>query len=238
MYKMSRASTKSNPEGSGTADGQERVVTDKRLLKGEATRDRVLDAAERCFARDGFDAVSIRQIAADAEVTLGVVGFHCKSKQELFRTVLARRVEALNVIRRERLTELKAAPQGPAVHALVDAYLTPYLEYASDGDPQWRAYAALIARIVSDDRYYAEVRDLYDPVALEYLAEFQKLYPHAAKRQLATVLTLTVASLLSIVASRERIGGLSGQHEPTRPIDYRDMLIDFCAGGIERALST
>ncbi|MEC9103115.1 MAG: helix-turn-helix domain-containing protein, partial [Pseudomonadota bacterium] len=66
-------------------------TTDGRLARGEATRERVLDAAERCFAAKGFEAVSIRQIAAEAEVTLGVVGFHGGSKEELFMTVFSRR---------------------------------------------------------------------------------------------------------------------------------------------------
>lgn len=234
---MSRVPPKTNSASPIESDGTDRAVTDKRILRGEATRDRVLDAAERCFAADGFDAVSIRQIAAEAEVTLGVVGFHSKSKRELFRTVLARRVEPLNIARRERLAALKTSSEGMTVHGLVDAYLFPYLEYASGGDPQWRAYAALIARIVSDDRYYREVRDLYDPVALEYMAAFETLYPNASKKDLATLLTLTVSSLLSIVASRERISGLSHEEIPATPLDYRRVLVDFCAGGIERTLA-
>ena len=36
---------------------------DGRVARGEITRERVLDAAERCFAELGFDAVSIRRIA-------------------------------------------------------------------------------------------------------------------------------------------------------------------------------
>lgn len=212
-------------------------VTDKRILRGEATRDRVLDAAERCFATDGFDAVTIRQVATEAGVTLGVVGFHCKSKRELFRTVLSRRVEALNIERRAGLSALLASASGPTVRGLVDAYLSPYLAYASSGDPQWRAYAALIARIVSDDRYYDYVRDLYDPVAIEYMDAFGLPFPQASRERLATLLTLTVASLLSMVASRARIAGLSGTKLSPSPTDYRDVLIDFCTGGIERALN-
>ena len=37
---------------------------DGRVARGEITRERVLDAAERCFAELGFDAVSIRRIAS------------------------------------------------------------------------------------------------------------------------------------------------------------------------------
>lgn len=211
--------------------------TDGRLLRGEATRERVLDAAERLFAAEGFDAVSIRRIAAEASVTLGVVGFHGGSKQNLMRTVLERRVEALNTRRRSALEALRAAKTPLGLRDLVDAYLTPYLEYASQGDPQWRAYARLIARIANDDRWYPSVGGLYDPVAREYLQAMQQARPDAPQQQLATALTLTVASMLSLVASRARIAGLSNR-APGSPMEYRATLITFCMGGIDAVSRT
>ena len=211
-------------------------TTDGRLARGEATRERVLDAAERCFAADGFEAVSIRQIAREAEVTLGVVGFHGGSKEELFKTVLARRSTTLDDLRTAALAELHARGDF-TIRDLVDAYLTPYLDIASRGDPQWRAYAELIARVASTDHYVPQIRDLYDPTARLYIAEIQRLRPGASAEALATVLTLTVASMLSIVASRARIVGLSETATCDEPMDYRKILIDFCTGGIETALS-
>ena len=62
------------------------------------------------------------------------------------------------------------------------------------------------------------------------------LYPNASKQDLATLLTLTVSSLLSIVASRERISSLPHEEIPATPLDYRTVLVDYCTGGIERAL--
>ena len=209
---------------------------DGRVARGEVTQARVLDAAERCFAATGFDAVSIRQIAAEAGVTLGVVGFHGGSKEALIRTVLARRVDTLNRLRREALAGLRARG-GITLVDLVDGYVTPYLEIASRGDPQWRAYAQLIARIVSDDRYYRDVSALYDPVAQEYLDAMAECRPEADRQALATGLALSVASMLSIVASTLRITTLSGRPAPESPIAFRGMLVAFCAGGIERALA-
>ena len=216
--------------------GGDRGQTDGRLARGEATRDRVLDAAERLFASMGYDAVTIRQIAQEAGVTLGVVGFHGGAKEDLFRTVLARRVDTLNALRRAGLAALRA--QGtPGMRDVVDAYLTPYLDIASRGDPQWRAYAQLIARIVSDDRYYPQVRGLYDPVATEYLDAMQAAAPQADRQALAGAFVLTVAAMLSIVASSTRIEGLSGSPGPDSPMALRAMLVDYCTGGIERALA-
>lgn len=215
---------------------QQPRTTDGRLARGEATKDRVLDAAERCFAAHGFAAVTIRQVAREAKVTLGVVSFHGGSKEELFGTVLARRTATLNALRTDALKALQARG-GIVIRDLVDAYLTPYLEIASRGDPQWRAYAQLIARIVSDDKYYMQVRDLYDPVAQDFIAEMRRIYPDASAKAVATVLTLTVASMLSIVASRVRIAGLSGEPASESALDYRSTLVNFCTGGIEQALA-
>ena len=101
--------------------------SDGRIARGEITREKVLDAAERCFAMTGFDAVTVRQIAREAKVTLGVVGFHGGNKEALFLTVLKRRVETLNTLRLERLDELKIQGE-PTIESLISAYVTPYLE--------------------------------------------------------------------------------------------------------------
>ncbi len=212
--------------------------TDGRILRGEATRERVLDAAERCFGDGSFEEVSIRQIAAEAGVTLGVVGFHAGSKLDLFRTVLERRVETLNHARRKRLAALLDASPKPALRELCDAYIAPYLEVAAQGDAQWRAYARLVARISTDDKWYDEVGRLYDPVAREFIAAIRLSRPEAEPERLAAAMTLSVASMLTLVSTRARITGLSGQPDPGSPLAYREMLVDFCSGGIEAMLTT
>jgi AcrR family transcriptional regulator len=227
--------------GSGAAQS-EIVKEDGRLVRGEATRERVLDAAERLFAEHGFDGVSIRQIAQEACVTLGTVGFHGGSKLDLFKTILARRVATLSAARRTALARLRAENAGPpCLYALMDAYISPYIEIASGGDPQWRAYAKLIARIVDDERWYPHVRDLYDPVAREYLEAIHELDDRIDRGRLATAFVLSVASMLSLVASTLRIVSLSGKTIDTSPDSagvpaYRDTLVAFCVGGIERAV--
>lgn len=219
----------------GTESKENTQKSDGRLARGEATRERVLDAAERCFAARGFEAVTIRQIAREAGVTLGVVGFHGGSKEDLFTTVVTRRAETLHNLRMAGLSALRQ--QGNlTIRALVDAYITPYLEIASRGDPQWRAYAKLIAREASHAPNSPHVRNLYNPAARAFITEILALCPDARPEVPATTLTLMVSSMLSIVASRERVAELTGLPISDSPVDYRDVLVDFCTGGIEKAL--
>jgi AcrR family transcriptional regulator len=52
-----------------------------------ATRTRILDAARRMFAADGFGGAAARDIAAEAGVTVGALFHHFGSKAGLFRAV-------------------------------------------------------------------------------------------------------------------------------------------------------
>lgn len=204
---------------------------DGRTRRGMATRGRVLDAAERLFGANGFDAVSIRHIAAEAEVTPGVVQFHGGTKDALFYTVVARRVAELNTERRARLAALRR--EGVTLRGLLDAYISPYLDYASRGDVQWRAYACLIARVATEDRWHSMIAPLYDPVAREFLDEIARLLPGTERARLAAAMTLTVAAMLSLVATRARLADL-GEQPQGLPTDHRETLIGFCVGGFER----
>ncbi|MBX3529398.1 MAG: TetR/AcrR family transcriptional regulator [Rhizobiaceae bacterium] len=213
-------------------------VTDGRLLRGQSTRKQVLDAAERLFAEFGFDGVSIRQIAQEATVPLASVGFHGGTKIELFKTVIERRVNEVSAARSEALARMKARPQPPTLHELVAAYLGPYLDCAVDDDPQRRAYARLVARMSDHDRWYPTVRDLYDPLAREYLSAIAEAGPAVDRERLSAAFVFSIAAMLHLVSTRRRIGGLLGNENVDRDPSIEAMrgaLIDFCVGGIRGA---
>src|SRR3954465_1205221 len=61
--------------------------------KKAQTRERLLDAASTVFARKGFAATSIDEIAEVAGVTKGAVYSNFESKEDLVRTVLDERLQ-------------------------------------------------------------------------------------------------------------------------------------------------
>src|SRR5882757_10995311 len=73
--------------------GVEGVKT-RRAEYAEQTRTALLDAAAEAFARDGFTAASITQIASAARVTKGAVYHHFPDKHSLFAAVLDQYNEA------------------------------------------------------------------------------------------------------------------------------------------------
>ncbi|MEU4405138.1 TetR family transcriptional regulator [Streptosporangium sp. NPDC023963] len=55
----------------------------------EGTRRRILDAARRLFADLGYDQVTMRAIAAEADANIALINRYFGSKRELFAEVLA-----------------------------------------------------------------------------------------------------------------------------------------------------
>lgn len=76
------------------------------LTKGERTAHRIMDAAELLFARQGYEATTLRQIAAAAGLREPGLYNHFASKQALYEAVLYR---ALNPMAQAMTAQLEQA---------------------------------------------------------------------------------------------------------------------------------
>jgi AcrR family transcriptional regulator len=59
----------------------------------DATRTRILDGALRSFARNGFEGASVRLIAKEADVALGLLYRHFTGKEDLLRSIFERSMD-------------------------------------------------------------------------------------------------------------------------------------------------
>ena len=66
----------------------ERIMVEETQTKGEATRLAVEDAAVELFMEHGYHATSMRQIAERADLALGGIYNHFKSKDEIFEAII------------------------------------------------------------------------------------------------------------------------------------------------------
>jgi AcrR family transcriptional regulator len=55
-----------------------------------APQTQILDVAERLFARDGYEATSMRDVAQGAGVNVAMLYYHCGSKGEIFKQIYER----------------------------------------------------------------------------------------------------------------------------------------------------
>lgn len=85
-------------------------------------RREILDAARRCFARDGYHATSIKAIAREADIkSPSILHYHFKSKNEIFLAVMR---DALGTLT-ERATETGLKAQDtPRGLGAIDAFFT------------------------------------------------------------------------------------------------------------------
>jgi len=117
-----------------------------------ATRDRILDAAERLFADHGPEATSIRDITAAAGANLGAINYHFGTKQKLIVAALNRHLEPVD---RQRLAllgeaERRAGNKPPAVETLLEAMIRPAVEASFAAGQRNISFMRLMARCHSE----------------------------------------------------------------------------------------
>lgn len=78
-----------------TAQTGASAQTDLRMLKGDATRARLLERAIELFAEHGFAGVSTRTLALAAASNVALITFHFGSKQGLYEAAILETVERL-----------------------------------------------------------------------------------------------------------------------------------------------
>jgi AcrR family transcriptional regulator len=91
------------------------------------TIERLLDTAERLFAKYGYDGVGIRALAQEAGVNLGATTYHYGSKEKLYIEASVRRFRPLVDERVDLLRRAEKASKGKplSVETIVDCMVRP-----------------------------------------------------------------------------------------------------------------
>jgi AcrR family transcriptional regulator len=113
---------------SGTGVRTRRAPT--REQRKAQTRERLVDAADRLFRRDGFHATSVDAVADEAGFTKGAVYSNFESKEDLFFAVYERHVD-------ERVAQIDRL--GDAATSAIEAIRTAATTAADRGADGWMA---------------------------------------------------------------------------------------------------
>lgn len=121
--------------------------TTARGSRAAATREAILDAAERLYAEHGVAAVSGRQISeAAGQGNNTAVGYHFGAKPDLVRAIVQRHMEPMERLRTERLD---AVGDSDRLRDWVECFVLPTTEHlGSLGDPTW--FARFAAQVLTD----------------------------------------------------------------------------------------
>lgn len=137
-------------------------------MKREATRLKVLASAERLFRGQGFGAATIRQIAADAEVSTGTV-MSVGDKDALLVAIFDTWIAAVHHGRDDQQEQGSPTPLTPAaaVQEVMDL-VAPFIDYFALDLELSREYAAVIVR-------GAHESEVFHALARTLIAELETL---------------------------------------------------------------
>lgn len=207
--------------------------------RSQPTRERILDAAERLFARRGFHGVSIRDITGEAGVDVALANYHFGSKQGLLESVVERRAEDLNAERLARLDALLATGRrkAPTLEEIIDAFTHPLLDRSSRGSPGWKSYFALIAEINNSPEFGGVLMTRsFDQVVQRFIQAIRRALPGCDERDLYWAYHFLSGALTLTFAETGRIDKLSGGVCRSTDLDsVHERLVPYCAAGF-RAL--
>lgn len=149
--------------------------------KPSATRERLLEVAERLFARHGLDAVSVRDITRAANANLGAITYHFGTMQKLIVAVFDRRMAPLTRQRLEALDAVeKAAGKGPLpLEGVLEAMFRPAVMEAMAGERTGIVFGKLMARSMMDPSPYLEryIHGHIEPVIRRFDAALLRAVP-------------------------------------------------------------
>jgi AcrR family transcriptional regulator len=150
---------------------------------GDVTRQLILDAAERLFAEQGPEAVSIRGIAAAANVNLAAVNYHFGTKERLFEELFRRLVVPMNEQRLALLEErlALAKPRKPIkLEAILEAFITPPLSLAYESADGARSVVVMqfLSHSLSKPGERDFLEEYYESVRTKFISIFCSALPH------------------------------------------------------------
>ena len=71
------------------------TVKGRREARAQAQRNRILDAAQKCFTERGFHGASMAQIAETAQMSPGLIYRYFAGKSELIHGIVSRQIELM-----------------------------------------------------------------------------------------------------------------------------------------------
>jgi AcrR family transcriptional regulator len=141
------------------------------------TRGRILDIAEASVLRKGFEATSIDEIVAAADISRSGFFYHFKDKNALARAMLERYIEAENKLYDDLFSRARELNDDP-LHAMLIGLkmLAELLEDMPEGHP-----GCVIAATAYQDRLFDQgVRDLNRQAILAWRRRFRAMFEEIA----------------------------------------------------------
>lgn len=203
------------------------------------TKQRILNAAEHHFARDGYYGTSLRTITAAALANLAAVNYHFGSKEALLEAVIERRLSPLNEIRLGQLEGLlvRAHQAGvlPSCRDILRTFVEPTLRLRQQGSDA-EDFVALIGRTLAEPRGVAMAIFMrhMEPLMNRLFQTLELALPELSRQTLFWRLHFAMGSLSHIMRCHERHAMVPEDVNIELPVDELvEQFLDFATAGME-----
>lgn len=175
------------------------------------TKDRILDTAERLFARDGFEATSLRAITTEADVNLAAVNYHFQSKEALVQAVIGRRLSPVNE-QRIALLDAYVAECGDApvpLERIMDAFLRPIVEMIGSHAHE---FVPMIGRLYTEPGEFAArlYKQQFEHMRERFFPVLERALPDLPRDELSWRLHFAIGALAHTMAASKMLELMSG----------------------------
>ncbi len=207
---------------------------------GDLTKERILRAAQRLFARKGFEGVSMRDVGKAAEVPFALITYHFQTKLNLYKSIFRRHSDLLYTRRMEALKATKLTGEALAdITSITKAIVEPLM--ALRGVKGGREITRLLGRELHDpvEIKGGIVEEYFDPIAKLAIEMLQSAVPEASHGQAcwAFYFATGAISINHVDAGRlERISAGDCQSSDTSELVAQ--LTKFMAAGLAGALTS
>ena len=152
------------------------------LAASDDTRERILDTAERLFARDGHSGATLRAITRAARVNLAAVNYHFGGKDALYRAVFVRRIRPMNLARLAALEALERESPACAIplRTLLDVIFRPIADLIESAGAEVHPFVRVMARNLVETPAFMErvIPEEFGPAAARFTPHLLRALPH------------------------------------------------------------
>lgn len=143
------------------------------MARGQNTRERILDVAQESVLTKGFDATSIEEIVASADITKSGFFYHFKDKNALARALIERHIETEDEVFDDVLGRARELSDDPLQRALIGLkLLAELIEDMPNGHP-----GCIVATAAYQDRLFdQEVREANKRAVLGWRQRFRRMF--------------------------------------------------------------
>jgi AcrR family transcriptional regulator len=192
------------------------------------TRFRILGAAERLFAENGFAATSMRQITAAAKVNLAAVNYHFSSKESLYKEVVLRRIRPLNAERLSRLEQaLDLSGDRPPLELVIDILVQPAFEIHRDPSRGGVHFVRIMARSLAEPLpfMHAVLAEEFHGTLARFGQVIRRHATHLSPEEFMWRLSFVVGAMQHTLATLHQMSALT--RGLCRDDDYEGALLRF-----------